>query len=516
MLKEKSAYKEDLPVNVTVANVVDYPIHFHNDLEVVYVLDGSVRMKNGYYNYILKQGDIFILNAREIHSFESNGEKNMVMMLQLDTDYFSRYYENLRNSFFVTDMEDDSDESLDVLRTLLARIMMEILEKGYGYEAKVIESTHNLLSNLFADFQYYLMEDGKFVNGTKNKGNKILAGRLSRITDYMYENYTRKLTLNEIAEREHLSIYYLSHVIKEATGLSFQELLSFIRVEESEKLLLGTNKKIGAIAEETGFSAVRYYIKHFETWFGMHPLEYRKRYTGKVASVETSYQMDKYSPEEIENAIRKNVKGVYSDYLSSKRAAPIIVDIDITETIKEARVPEVYPLGFLETDLLKPVSRPYNLFKSLKERVLIDGDHYIISTAARTLGGLTSISILVYNINEELKSNLLKPMVRELAFDAIKSYDEEQEVLIRCSGLMGEYRISRYKMTRESAIITYEDSLKPEGLASKRKAIINSWGTLPSVEFGRVAITDTLSIRTTLKGLSAELILIDKQISANI
>ena len=226
MLKEKSAYKEDLPVNVTVANVVDYPIHFHNDLEVVYVLDGSVRMKNGYYNYILKQGDIFILNAREIHSFESNGEKNMVMMLQLDTDYFSRYYENLRNSFFVTDMEDDSDESLDVLRTLLARIMMEILEKGYGYEAKVIESTHNLLSNLFADFQYYLMEDGKFVNGTKNKGNKILAGRLSRITDYMYENYTRKLTLNEIAEREHLSIYYLSHVIKEATGLSFQELLA--------------------------------------------------------------------------------------------------------------------------------------------------------------------------------------------------------------------------------------------------------------------------------------------------
>ena len=91
MLKEKSAYKEDLPVNVTVANVVDYPIHFHNDLEVVYVLDGSVRMKNGYYNYILKQGDIFILNAREIHSFESNGEKNMVMMLQLDTDFFSRY-----------------------------------------------------------------------------------------------------------------------------------------------------------------------------------------------------------------------------------------------------------------------------------------------------------------------------------------------------------------------------------------------------------------------------------------
>ena len=60
----------------------------------------------------------------------------------------------------------------------------------------------------------------------------------------MYDNYTRKLTLSEIADREHLSIYYLSHIIKEATGLSFQDLLSYIRVEESEHLLLGTNKKI--------------------------------------------------------------------------------------------------------------------------------------------------------------------------------------------------------------------------------------------------------------------------------
>ena len=76
--------------------------------------------------------------------------------------------------------------------------------------------------------------------------------------DYMYENYERKLTLSEIAENEKLSIYYLSHIIKEATGLSFQDLLSYIRVEESERLLLESGKKIGAIAEEMGFSALLY------------------------------------------------------------------------------------------------------------------------------------------------------------------------------------------------------------------------------------------------------------------
>lgn len=138
----------------------------------------------------------------------------------------------------------------------------------------------------------------------------------------MYDNYYRKLTLSEIADREHLSIYYLSHIIKEATGLSFQDLLSYIRVEESEKLLLGTNKKIGAIADETGFSAVRYYIKHFEQWFGMHPLEYRKKYIGKIISREIEAKYRKASPAQIENAIRKQVKGVYADYADRLKAKP--------------------------------------------------------------------------------------------------------------------------------------------------------------------------------------------------
>ena len=335
MLKEKIIYRDELPINVITANIEEYPIHFHDDMEVVYVLDGSITLRNGYYTYNLKQGDVYILNDREMHSFESTGEDNMVMMLQMDLSYFSRYYDNLKNNFFVTEMEDDSDESLDILRGILARIMMEVLQKGYGYEHKVIESTHNLIACLMSDFRYFVMEDGKFKNEVKNKGNKILAGRLNRITDYMYDNYNRKLTLSEIAEREHLSVYYLSHVIKESTGLSFQDLLSYIRVEESEKLLLGTNKKIGTIAEETGFSAVRYYIKHFEHWFGMHPLEYRKKYIGKIFSREIEAKYTRCSPEQIENAIRRQVNGVYADYLDKIKVKPTIVDVDIYDDYAE-------------------------------------------------------------------------------------------------------------------------------------------------------------------------------------
>jgi|GEM_PF-304601 len=329
MLKEKIFFREGLPVNTIIANIVEYPIHFHDEMEVVYVLRGSVKLKNGYYNYLLKAGDIFILNDREIHSFETSGEPNMVLMLQIDLKFFSKYYNNLKNCFFVTDMKDADDESLEMLRTLLARIVLETIAEEKDFEHRAIEHTSNLLSCLINDFQYFAMEEGKFVNEAKNKGNKVLAERLNRISDYMYDNHARKLTLNEIAEMEHLSIFYLSHVIKAATGLSFQDLLSFIRVEESEKLLLGTDKKIGTIALESGFSAVRYYVKYFEKWFGMHPSDYRKAYTGKVSSRETKAVMEHHEPEEIINVLKQQIKDIYSVFDRELKPDVQILNLDL-------------------------------------------------------------------------------------------------------------------------------------------------------------------------------------------
>ena len=56
MLKEKIIYKDELPINVVTANILEYPTHFHDDMEVVYVLSGNIVLKNGCYTYTLNQG----------------------------------------------------------------------------------------------------------------------------------------------------------------------------------------------------------------------------------------------------------------------------------------------------------------------------------------------------------------------------------------------------------------------------------------------------------------------------
>ena len=511
MLKERITFKSELPVNVLVADIEEYPIHFHDELEMVFVLKGHVKLRNGYYNYDLKQGDIFTLNDREIHSFSRIGnQENMVMLLQMDLTYFSRYYNNLKNNFFVTDMEDDDDESLDILRKFLAKIMMDILEKGFGYEQKVIESTHNLIASLQADFQYFVMEDGRFVNEAKKKGNKILAGRLNRITDYMYDNYYRKLTLKEIAEKEHLSIYYLSHVIKEATGLSFQDLLNFIRVEESEKLLLGTGKRIGAIAEETGFSAVRYYVKHFETWFHMHPAEYRKKFTGKVSGRESGAKMRRATPAEIEEALKQQVKGLYRDYFFRNAIKPIIVDLDIDKEVS-GTFGKVVMDELMEKNIMKPVSAPYIMMKNLKEEIITSGDNYLISAKKDEAGEINALSILTYNFSQDLGRELGMVSSKEELINSLSVYDSEGEILVRCAGMTGDFTISRYRISRQNCLMAIDSSGIHDKSHTAREILRGKLAAMPVVEFEEFHVADTISVRSTIKGFGAELILIDKK-----
>ena len=519
MLREKISYKDELPVNVITANIEEYPFHFHDDMEIVYVLSGSIELKSGYYTYKLKQGDIFIFNDREMHSMERIIEDNMIMMLQINLRYFERYYTDLRNQFFVVDMEEDREEDLAVLQGILAEIMMEILQKGQGYEHKVIESTHNLISCLTSKFSYEITEDGKFQNDAGSKNSKVLAGRLNRIMDYMYENYERKLTLSEIAENEKLSIYYLSHIIKEATGLSFQDLLSYIRVEESERILLESNKKIGTIAEEMGFSAVRYYIKHFENWFGMHPLEYRKKYMGRSMTRESRARYMRCSPMEIETTIRALTRGSCVDVEDKMVLKPVILDIGPVKNEAGARKSDEVSAenphkagiaAIMERGVNEILAEPYHTLADLGETVLAAGENYIITAEGSDMNDIQHLSILVYNYDENVGRSLRKIHTENDLLRLVTHYDDEIEFLIRCNGFSGSYRVYRYRMNRENLAKKLTDSINPEGASDKRNMLIGRMTGAPTVTTNTYTSSDVLSIRTTFQGMGVELILVDR------
>ena len=95
-------------------------------------------------------------------------------------------------------------------------------------------------------------------------------------TKYIYRNYQKPLTLDEVAAQAALSPTYFSRKFKQVTGMGFKEYLNFVRLKHAQTALLTTSGTITDIALENGFNDSNYFKDLFKKVYGKSPREYRK------------------------------------------------------------------------------------------------------------------------------------------------------------------------------------------------------------------------------------------------
>ena len=282
MLFEKTTYLDDFPLNIRVMSITKYPYHYHQDVEFLYVLKGEIMVKDVSSNYLLKEGDIFTFNGHEVHEMTATDSENIVAMIQMSNRFFTQYFPSLPKGCFMTYVERDNHLQLDKLRKMLLLVILDYTKRSLNYKNNCVYQMIEVIRCLNQHFNLFAFE-GENIVSFKNS-NPVVIERISRIINYIYANHSNRITLKDIAELEHLSTFYLSHLVREYMGISFQDFLSFARVEMSEIPLLQTEKKISTIAKETGFTSTRYYEKSFHKWFGHSPEEHRRMFKPHILS----------------------------------------------------------------------------------------------------------------------------------------------------------------------------------------------------------------------------------------
>ena len=99
---------------------------------------------------------------------------------------------------------------------------------------------------------------------------------IKKAISYISKNFSRNLTLEEVAEQVHLNPTYFSSIFKQSTGSSFKEYLNMIRIEDSKRLLANTDYSIIDIAIATGFEDQSYFSRVFKKYTGLTPRQYRQ------------------------------------------------------------------------------------------------------------------------------------------------------------------------------------------------------------------------------------------------
>lgn len=102
-----------------------------------------------------------------------------------------------------------------------------------------------------------------------------VSGRLEPVVAYMRENYSYEITLSELAGLLPMSEGQFCRVFKKTMKMSPMQYLMRYRILQSCRLLQDTDKKIGEIANLSGFNNISYFNKVFLQTIGCTPKEYR-------------------------------------------------------------------------------------------------------------------------------------------------------------------------------------------------------------------------------------------------
>ena len=150
--------------------------------------------------------------------------------------------------------------------------MEEAAEKAgfddyYAYGDKDI---YDLAENLRKYFGVLADEAGKM-------DKKISSVAMKNLLDYIHKNYTRDVSLTEVAEYYDISPGYVGKLFRENMETTFKDYLNQYRINIAKKLLIDEPlTQINDIAERVGFTNVVTFNRVFKRYEMMAPGEYRK------------------------------------------------------------------------------------------------------------------------------------------------------------------------------------------------------------------------------------------------
>lgn len=267
----------------------DLRIHTHDFIEIAYVCDGK-----GYHvydgtTYPVAKGELYIINSRTPHCFyptdKSNSEHLVVYNLSFLPEFIADININLPilteltdimlyKSLYAEEIIYTPDLRLSgAMRTeieqLYEKMYMEFTAEGVNY----VEILRLSLCELLLKIHRFYKINTVVSDNTVSKYRHQL---IPDCIEYLRNNYSQKITIEELSNNFFLSKSYLSSLFKKATGSGVVEYLQHIRIEKACELLTQTNLSITEISTMVGYTDYRFFNKSFKKITGCTAHEYRK------------------------------------------------------------------------------------------------------------------------------------------------------------------------------------------------------------------------------------------------
>jgi AraC-like DNA-binding protein len=136
-----------------------------------------------------------------------------------------------------------------------------------------------ILIELSVSEEYQVLNSGDYQLEITTQDNE----RLRNIFNFVRENFTRQISLEEIAEESSMTPPSFARYFKKNTGKTFTQFVNEYRLVHASKLLAEKPTSITDICYESGFNNFSHFNKLFKEYSGKSPSEYRKEFKQLVS-----------------------------------------------------------------------------------------------------------------------------------------------------------------------------------------------------------------------------------------
>ncbi|WP_342478605.1 AraC family transcriptional regulator [Paenibacillus sp. FSL H7-0350] len=259
---ENRTYGYAFPFTAFVSRNINFLAHWHNDLEIVYCLEGSIRMGINSETRVLTAGDLAVCSSGDIHYYDSRNSESKLLMIIFNPSLIGYPAGWLLNKRLMSPFLDQSQSASEQINPRLPAIMQELLEEHLEKPPHHEQLVTGLLHELCALILRQMPLD--VVNPHKDKRRITNMKIMQEVLEYLDVHYMHPITLADAARHANMSLFYFSRFFKSISGMSYIAYLNSIRINQAERLLLGTDKSILDIALECGFTNIRTFNRVFK------------------------------------------------------------------------------------------------------------------------------------------------------------------------------------------------------------------------------------------------------------
>lgn len=249
--------------------------HWHNSLEMVYMIEGSMKVRVGNQEYYLNANEFNIVNAREIHSVLA--KKNKAFVLQIPSKVLTKYIPDYDLMYFKVDMYPVTQKEiirLEKLKNLFWRLYTVYIQRPNAWLLKFNSQLYQLLYFLV---QFYAM---KFPQKEMRLNEKAL-NKLKKIMIYIEQNHEKQVSVQNLADKFGYNPDYLTRLFKKYLGMTTVDYLYEMRLKYVYNDLCETDIYVYEILERHGCSNYKLFMKKFKEHYGCTPKEKRKELMGQ-------------------------------------------------------------------------------------------------------------------------------------------------------------------------------------------------------------------------------------------